>query len=33
MSLIKYLTKIHFADNVLEDALEAEIEPWGFAGR
>jgi 4-hydroxybutyrate dehydrogenase len=26
MSLINYLTKIHFADNVLEEALEAEIE-------
>jgi len=30
MSLIKYLTKIHFADNVLEDALEAEIEAFGL---
>jgi len=26
MSLINYVTKIHFADNVLEDALEAELE-------
>ena len=26
MSLITYLTKIHFADNVLAEALEAEIE-------
>src|SRR5687768_13878024 len=25
MSLINYLTKIHFADDVLEEALEAEI--------
>jgi 4-hydroxybutyrate dehydrogenase len=30
MSLINYLTKIHFADNVLEDALEAEIEALGL---
>jgi len=26
MSLINYVTKIHFAENVLEDALEAELE-------
>lgn len=26
MSLITYVTKIHFAENVLEDALEAELE-------
>ncbi len=26
MSLINYLTKIHFADNVLEEALAAELE-------
>ncbi|MEM7522686.1 MAG: iron-containing alcohol dehydrogenase, partial [Pseudomonadota bacterium] len=26
MSLINYLTRIHFADGVLEDALRAEIE-------
>lgn len=25
MSLIRYLTKIHFAENVLEDAIEAEL--------
>lgn len=26
MSLIAYMTKIHFAENVLEDALEAELD-------
>jgi 4-hydroxybutyrate dehydrogenase len=30
MSLITYLTKIHFADNVLEDAVEAELEALGL---
>ena len=30
MSLITYLTKIHFADNVLAEALEAEIEALGL---
>lgn len=30
MSLITYVTKIHFADSVLEDALEAELELLGF---
>lgn len=30
MSLISYVTKIHFADNVLEDALEAELEFLGL---
>jgi alcohol dehydrogenase class IV len=29
MSLITYVTKIHFADNVLEDALDAELELLG----
>lgn len=29
MSLISYVTKIHFAENVLEDALEAELEACG----
>jgi hypothetical protein len=33
MSLITYLTKIHFADNVLAEALEAEIEALGCAAR
>ncbi|MEM7022366.1 MAG: iron-containing alcohol dehydrogenase [Pseudomonadota bacterium] len=31
MALIRYLTKIHFADGVLEDALEAEVEALGIA--
>lgn len=30
MSLISYVNKIHFADNVLEDALEAELELLGL---
>ncbi len=30
MSLISYVTKIHFAENVLEDALEAELERLGL---
>lgn len=30
MSLISYITKIHFADNVLEDALEAELDALGI---
>lgn len=30
MSLINYVTKIHFAENVLEDALEAELELNGI---
>jgi 4-hydroxybutyrate dehydrogenase len=30
MSLISYVTKIHFAENVLEDALEAELEKLGL---
>src|SRR5690606_39141102 len=30
MSLISYVTKIHFADNVLEDALEAGLETLGL---
>ena len=30
MSLISYITKIHFADNVLEDALEAEFDVLGM---
>lgn len=30
MSLIAYVTKIHFAENVLEDALEAELELLGM---
>jgi 4-hydroxybutyrate dehydrogenase len=30
MSLINYLTKIHFADHVLEEALAAEIEALGL---
>lgn len=29
MSLISYVTRIHFAENVLEDALEAELESLG----
>ncbi len=29
MSLITYVTKIHFADNVLEDALDVELELLG----
>ena len=29
MSLITYVTKIHFAENVLEDALEVELESLG----
>lgn len=29
MSFINYLTRIHFADNVLEDALRAELEGCG----
>ena len=31
MSLITYVTKIHFAENVLEDALEAELELLGLS--
>ncbi len=31
MSLINYLTKIHFADNVLAEALAAEIETLGVS--
>lgn len=31
MSLISYVTKIHFAENVLEDALEAELEALDVA--
>jgi 4-hydroxybutyrate dehydrogenase len=31
MSLINYLTKIHFADHVLEEALAAEIEALGVS--
>lgn len=31
MSLINYITKIHFAENVLEDALEAELEILGIS--
>ena len=31
MSLISYVTKIHFAENVLEDALEAELELLGLS--
>lgn len=30
MSLIAYVTKIHFAENVLEDALEAELALLGL---
>lgn len=30
MSLISYLTRIHFADRVLEDALAAEMERFGL---
>jgi len=30
MSLITYVTKIHFAESVLEDALEAELELNGL---
>lgn len=30
MSLISYVTKIHFAESVLEDALEAELEILGL---
>lgn len=30
MALINYLTRIHFADGVLEDALRAEIEDLGI---
>jgi len=30
MSLITYVTKIHFAESVLEDALEAELELTGL---
>ncbi|TYR29367.1 iron-containing alcohol dehydrogenase [Mesorhizobium microcysteis] len=30
MSLISYVTKIHFAENVLEDALEGELELLGI---
>jgi 4-hydroxybutyrate dehydrogenase len=30
MSLINYLTKIHFADHVLEEALAAEVEALGL---
>ena len=30
MSLISYVTRIHFAENVLEDALEAEFESLGI---
>jgi 4-hydroxybutyrate dehydrogenase len=31
MSLISYVTKIHFAENVLEDAIEAELGYLGVA--
>lgn len=31
MSLISYVTRIHFAEQVLEDALEAELEALGLA--
>lgn len=31
MSLINYLTRIHFADGVLEDALKAEVEALGLS--
>lgn len=31
MALISYLTKIHFADGVLEDALKAEVEALGMS--
>ena len=31
MSLIAYVTKIHFAENVLEDALEAELDLLGIS--
>jgi len=31
MALINYLTRIHFADGVLEDALRAEVEGLGMA--
>jgi 4-hydroxybutyrate dehydrogenase len=31
MSLINYLTKIHFADSVLQEALAAEIEALGIS--
>ncbi|GMG82774.1 iron-containing alcohol dehydrogenase [Paralimibaculum aggregatum] len=31
MTLITYLTRIHFADGVLEDALKAELEALGIA--
>lgn len=30
MSLIRYVTKIHFAENVLEDAIEAELGLLGL---
>ncbi len=30
MSLIRYVTKIHFAENVLEDAIEAELDLLGI---
>lgn len=30
MALISYLTKIHFADGVLEDALRAEVDALGI---
>ena len=29
MTLINYLTRIHFADGVLEEALRSEIEAFG----
>jgi 4-hydroxybutyrate dehydrogenase len=31
MSLIAYVSKIHFAENVLEDALEAELDLLGIS--
>ena len=31
MALINYLTRIHFADGVLEDALRAEVEGLGMS--
>jgi 4-hydroxybutyrate dehydrogenase len=31
MALISYLTKIHFADGVLEDGLKAEVEALGMS--
>lgn len=32
MSLITYLSRVHFADSVLEDAIEAELD-YGIRDR